>query len=170
MPFPLPFLPRQKWTTGARFFGAPRDHGKRKHAGCDLLAPKGTEIYAVADGQVVRGPYLFYHGTYALEVVHPGFLVRYCEILAGLPNGVAMGSRVKAGQAIAYVGRMFTMSMLHFELYANTVRGPLSGHYHNDFKRRGDLLDPTPLLNRLSRDVGISSVPVRVLQSGGVVS
>jgi hypothetical protein len=39
-------------------------------------------------------------------------------------------------------------AVLHFELYANTLSAPLSGHYQNPFKRRVDLLDQTPLLNR----------------------
>jgi murein DD-endopeptidase MepM/ murein hydrolase activator NlpD len=81
-----------------------------------------------------------------------------------------MGTHVVAGQVIAYVGRMFTMSMLHFELYAGTQRGWLTDPRKKPFMRRSDLLDPTPLLDRLSRDVGRSHLPVQVLQSGGPVS
>ena len=52
--FPLPFRPKQNYRKGGLKFGADRDGGARKHAGCDLLAPKGTEIYAVETGEVVR--------------------------------------------------------------------------------------------------------------------
>jgi murein DD-endopeptidase MepM/ murein hydrolase activator NlpD len=54
--FPLPFRPKEDYHTGGRKFGAGREGGGRKHATCDLIAPKGTEIYAVEDGEVVRGP------------------------------------------------------------------------------------------------------------------
>src|SRR5215475_7769750 len=103
MPFPLPFIPTLSYKTGGRRFGARRDNGRR-HAACDLIAPVGTEIFAVDDGEVIRGPYPFYHGTYALEVRHPLFVVRYCEI-KGAAAGVEPGSVVEPEQVIAYVGR-----------------------------------------------------------------
>ena len=114
----------------------------------------------------MRGPVDFYHGTKAIEVQHPGFVVRYCEI-RGAAKGVQTGTHVTAGQIIAYVGRMYTMSMLHFELYAGTQRGPLTDPRRKPFMRRSDLVDPTPLLDRLSREVVRSHLPVQILQSGG---
>lgn len=66
MPFPLPFVPRQSYKTGGRRFGANRDNGRRKHAGCDLIAPVGTPILAIADGVVMEAAEReFYRGTYA---------------------------------------------------------------------------------------------------------
>lgn len=80
-----------------------RDGSARKHAGCDLIFPVGTPIYAVADGVLVRGPYSFYSGTYAVEIRHGNLLLRYGEIANGSYTG---GKSVKKGQIIAKVGRL----------------------------------------------------------------
>src|SRR5262249_34735671 len=82
----------------------------RRRAACDLVAPEGTEILAVLPGVVVAGPYAFYHGTYAIEVDHGLYLVRYGEIRGGA-EGVGAGTTVAEGQVIAYVGRMYVDSM-----------------------------------------------------------
>ncbi len=68
---------------GIRVFGYSRDHGARLHAGCDLYAPVGTPIFAIAAGEIILAPYPFYLGTHALEVFHPGIgVVRYGEVLS----------------------------------------------------------------------------------------
>jgi len=140
--FPLQRRPSLSYKTGGRYFGAPRSNG-RLHAGCDLIAPAGTEILAVADG-VLGASYAFYSGTDALEVEHTGgFVVRYGEI-SGLAAGLRRGSRVTRGQLIAYVGRLASgSSMLHFELYRGTSSGNLTVRSNPPYQRRADLLDPT---------------------------
>lgn len=121
-----------------------------KHAGCDLYAPPGTPVLAVADGKVILGPYLFYDVVLALEVEHPGLgVVRYGEISGAAP-GIKPGVEVKAGQVLGYIGKMQTVpqSMLHFEMYSGKASGPLTVfNSPNLFKRRSDLLDPTPFLD-----------------------
>lgn len=145
--FPLPFVPTQSYKTGGRRFGANRDDGKRKHAACDLIAPKGTEIYAVETGKVTYGPYLFYRGTYAIEFkLDSGKVVRYCEI-EKVATGIAVGSTVTEGSVIAYVGKMYVDSMLHFELYDGTGSGPLTVRSNPPYQRRSDLIDPTSYLD-----------------------
>ncbi len=145
--FPLPFVPTQSYKTGGRRFGANRDDGKRKHAACDLIAPKGTEIYAVENGKVTYGPYLFYRGTYAIEFkLDSGKVVRYCEI-EKVASGIAVGSTVTEGSLIAYVGKMYVDSMLHFELYEGTGSGPLTVRSNPPYQRRSDLIDPTSYLD-----------------------
>jgi murein DD-endopeptidase MepM/ murein hydrolase activator NlpD len=80
MPFPLPFIPVLSYKTGGRKYGAARDGRLRKHAGCDLIAPRGTEIFAIDAGHVVERPQKFYRGTWQLAIRHPVGVVRYCEI------------------------------------------------------------------------------------------
>lgn len=161
--FPFPKLPASDWVSGARKFAANRSgsSGKRAHAGCDLYFPQGTPIYAVADGKVTLGPYFFYNGTYALEVDHGDFIVRYGEVQEA--TLVKKGDTVKAGQKIARVGHLVGISvpsdMLHFEMYDKSEKGPLTvGAAQSKrradgvpFLRRKDLLDPTPFLNKWSK-------------------
>lgn len=153
MPFPLPFVPIQSYRSGGRRFGAPRQKG-RKHAGCDLIAPLGTQILAVQDGVVVEWTGReFYHGTFAMAVQHHGFVARYCEI-RGVATGIGRGSIVKAGDVIAFVGKMFVDSMLHFETYTQPYgTGGLTNRKNQPFQRRADLQNPTNLLDRLAHDL-----------------
>jgi murein DD-endopeptidase MepM/ murein hydrolase activator NlpD len=142
--FPLAYHPSPTWKTGGRYFGASRDDGNRLHAGCDLLGPRGTTIYAVADGTLVQPEYGFYLGTNAVELQHGSFLVRYGEILPGSYIG---GRTVRRGQPIAKIGRLSTgSSMLHFEMYSNgNNHATLNGG--GAYKRRSDLINPSPYLD-----------------------
>lgn len=156
--FPLRQRPSVDYHTGARYFGASRDGGTRAHAACDLIAAPGTQVLAVADGVVTAGPYFFYEGTYALEVRHGSFVVRYGEIARNVPAGIRVGATVRRGQVIATVGRNTSgTSMLHFEMYKNTASGSLtqSGNRTYDFvpnrpySRRRDLINCTYYLDRM---------------------
>ncbi len=161
--FPLAKLPTADWTHGARRFAANRSGGARAHAGCDLYFPQGTPIYAVADGKVTLGPYFFYNGTYALEVDHGSFIARYGEVQQA--TLVKKGDKVKAGQKIARVGHLVGITvpsdMLHFELFGKKAEGPLTVPVGQSkkradgvpFLRRKDLLDPTPFLDKWSKQL-----------------
>lgn len=146
--FPFPRLPGQSWLNGGRQFGAPRDRGARRHAGCDLIFPEGTLIYAVADGVRVHDQWPFYSGTSAVSIRHGNILVRYGEIANGSYIG---GASVTKGQVIAKVGRLDSgRSMLHLEIYTNaassaelSIRGERGGLY----RRRVDLTNPAPYLD-----------------------
>lgn len=143
--FPLAFVPELSYKKGGRKFGA-RRKGARKHAACDLIAPEWTKIYAVAEGEIIRGPYRFYRGTFAIEVQHPNFIARYTEIKE-VAVGLRVGSKISKGQVIAYVGKMYVDSMLHFELYRGDGTGRLTQRNNPPFQRRSDLINPTPFLD-----------------------
>lgn len=157
--FPLPIIPSQSYKEGGRRFGAGRDNGARKHAGCDLIVPPGTPVCAIADGYVRDNPYYFYNGSFALEVVHGGIVVRYGEILPMAINSATLtflpeikkNAKVTKGQVIAYIAKMTGgSSMLHFECYSNSaLSGGLTDKSKSGgaFKRRSDLMDPTNLLD-----------------------
>jgi murein DD-endopeptidase MepM/ murein hydrolase activator NlpD len=132
--FPLPKQYQDKgYHAGARSFGWNRGGG-RCHAGCDLYAPLGKEIFAVADG-IIQNYHFFYWKTFALEIDHGDFSVVYGEVQppadpekygitvtpevlklikslddfekSGLPNSFKKGSPVKKGDHIAYVGQLY---------------------------------------------------------------
>jgi hypothetical protein len=146
--FPLRQRPVSSYHDGGRKFGARRSNGTRKHAGCDLIAPRGTEVLAMDSGKVIRGPYHFYSGAYALEIRHSnGKVVRYGEIMKIVPAGISAGARVSRGQVIASVGQLKSgNAMLHLEIYSGSASGKLT-QAGNKFKRRADLIDPTPYLD-----------------------
>jgi soluble lytic murein transglycosylase-like protein len=149
--FPLRQRPDLDYRSGGRQFGANRPGG-RKHAACDMIAPPGTQILAMADGVVRRGPYDFYSGTSALEVKHRnGMVLRYGEISKIVPALTKVDAAVSQGQVIAHVGRLNSgESMLHLEMYKDTATGPLTqagGGEFSQFMRRSDLVDPTSFLD-----------------------
>jgi murein DD-endopeptidase MepM/ murein hydrolase activator NlpD len=84
-------------------WGAPRDGGRRRHQGIDLLAPAGTPLVAVADGRITRagnrerglgGITLWLRAT-------SGTWFYYAH---NQRNLVHLGQRVRAEQVIAQVG------------------------------------------------------------------
>jgi murein DD-endopeptidase MepM/ murein hydrolase activator NlpD len=104
-----------------RMFMAPRQNGARYHAGVDLWANAGDPIIACEGGKVVDY-YLFDDGTYALLVqCESGLVINYGEVQFNSWNefGAVKGSRVRAGQAIARVGKHTSSgsAMCHFETY-----------------------------------------------------
>lgn len=117
------------WRRGGpigRGFASARSHG-RIHAACDLCAPRGTDIRAICDGEVILFAGGFCDDTWQLVVLHScegmnPFIVRYGEVLGPGDGGVpqARGATVTGGSVIAKVGQLDGGgSMLHLELYAS---------------------------------------------------
>jgi murein DD-endopeptidase MepM/ murein hydrolase activator NlpD len=98
----------------------------RAHRGVDYAADAGTPIMATSDGVVIhRGP----KGGLgnAIEIRHPnGFVTRYGH-MRGFRAGIAVGSRVKQGEVIGYVGM------------TGLATGP---HLHYEMLRSGNHMDP----------------------------
>ena len=90
----------------------------RAHRGVDYAASAGTEIMATADGVVTqRGP----RGALgnAVEIRHPnGYVTRYGHLSRFKPD-VTVGTRVRQGDVIGYVGAtgLATAPHLHYELW-----------------------------------------------------
>src|SRR5262245_53298272 len=120
--FPLPFVPTLSYK-GGNGFGASREKVRAglKHAANDLAATKGTPVLAMDWGIVLRDAYPFFRGTYALEVRHPDFIARYCEIDAKVE--VRMNDWVVEGQVIGYVGDQPGDDMLHLEFFTGELQG-----------------------------------------------
>jgi murein DD-endopeptidase MepM/ murein hydrolase activator NlpD len=151
--FPLPIKPKESYKSGARRFGANRDHGRRKHAGIDLYAPVGTAVRAMADGVVIRA-YDFYGGTQAIEVDHGDFIARYGEVSVDSIL-VEDGDQIARGEKLAEVGKLkgLVTSMLHLEMFGTTddptARGKgLTQRANLPFQRRLDLIDPTESIDK----------------------
>jgi murein DD-endopeptidase MepM/ murein hydrolase activator NlpD len=101
-------------------WGAPRDGGRRRHQGIDLLAPAGTRLVAVASGHISRlsnqdrG-----RGGISLWLRdRRGTAFYYAH---NQHNLVRLGQRVRAGQVIARVGATGNAGggppHLHFQIH-----------------------------------------------------
>lgn len=146
--YPYTVMPRQY---NMRAFGSRRDHGRRKHAGCDLYAPCGADVYSVTDGRVVEIVRGFYGGASMVAVDHGAVgICNYCEI--NLADDVDSGSVVKSGDVLGSVAKLHGPGlgschpMLHFEMYKGEGSGSLLNKKNAPYMRRSDLMDPTVFL------------------------
>jgi murein DD-endopeptidase MepM/ murein hydrolase activator NlpD len=90
------------------------------HKGVDFGAPTGTPIYAAGDGIIAQiGPYSGY-GNY-IRIKHSGTYSTAYGHMSRYAGGLRVGSRVRQGQVIAYVGMTgrATGPHLHFEVLVN---------------------------------------------------
>lgn len=120
-------------------FGAPRSGGTRLHEGQDLMAPKMTPLVAAVDGTITRLTIPEASYGYALVITDDeGWSYHYLHINNDTPGtddgaaplddvfapGLRVGSRVRAGQHVAYVGDSGNAENvgphLHFELHDPT--------------------------------------------------
>ena len=95
------------------------------HDGIDIVAPRGSPIYAARDGTVIYADKLSGYGNVLIVEHAGGFTTVYAHNDANL---VSKGARVRRGQAIARVGDTghATGSHLHFEVRKqNVARNPL---------------------------------------------
>ena len=76
----------------------------RMHRGVDFPAPKGTPVYAAADGVVEDMGWRGNYGNY-LRIAHDSRHATAYGHLDGFAPEVAEGTRVAQGQIIGYVGR-----------------------------------------------------------------
>ena len=92
----------------------------KMHKGIDFAAPKGTPIFAAGDGVIERaGPFSSY-GNY-VEIRHRAGLETAYGHMSAVKSGVRVGSRVKQGQVIGFVGATgrATGNHLHYEILIN---------------------------------------------------
>ena len=95
--------------------------GGRLHIGVDIVGPKGLAIYAVTDGIITK--------MYGAESKLSGNAIRltaadatyfFYAHLDSFASGITVGSNVKAGQIIGYMGASGNAggnSHLHFEIH-----------------------------------------------------
>lgn len=102
--------------------------GARKHEGIDLAAPRGTPVYAPADGTVERASWFSSYGNF-IEIDHGGSMETRYGHLSGY--AVAAGDHVTKGQLIGYVGT------------TGRSTGP---HLHYEVRVAGAAVDPTRYL------------------------
>jgi len=113
-------------------FGAPRDGGRRRHAGIDIFAGKGVPVVAVADGVIEEVSEEYLAGQYVIVRHDDGWRSKYLHLdddnpgtddglATGYAAGVAVGVRVTPGTVLGFVGDSgnaeSTAPHLHFGLF-----------------------------------------------------
>ena len=88
------------------------------HYGVDFAAPTGTPVRAVADGKVIKSGWHGGNGRF-VKIVHDSVYQSGYAHLSRIASKVRVGSRVKKGQVIGYVGSsgLATGPHLHFAMY-----------------------------------------------------
>lgn len=107
----------------------------RPHHGIDYAAPAGTPASSIADGIVIAKDWGGGLGN-ELRVRHAGSYVSIYGHLRGYARGIHIGSHVKQGQVIGYVGS------------TGLSTGP---HLHFGFERDGQLINFFSLKMKNSR-------------------
>lgn len=130
----------------------------RAHRGVDYAAPRGTPIKASGDGKVIfRGTKSGYGKTVILQ--HGGNITTLYAHMSGFVAKARIGSRVRQGQTIGYVGAtgLATANHLHYEYRLNGVHRnprtvalpdaePIAEKYRERF-----LADAEPILRELEK-------------------
>ncbi|MEZ5057848.1 MAG: M23 family metallopeptidase [Saprospiraceae bacterium] len=89
----------------------------KSHYGVDVLAPKNSAIKAAMDGVVIQSDWTLETGN-TIGIQHANNLITFYKHNSSLLKKV--GSKVKAGEAVAIIGNTGTLSdgpHLHFELW-----------------------------------------------------
>ena len=111
-------MPLQSYSYVSCEFGAPPGIGYKPHRGTDFAAAGGTPIIAVHDGTITNRQYHNSWGNYIKIQNSDGTATLYAHMSA-FKEGLSVGSTVKAGQVIGYVGSTgdSTGNHLHLEMY-----------------------------------------------------
>jgi len=124
----------------------------RAHRGVDYAAPRGTPIKAAGDGKVIfRGTKSGYGKAVILQ--HGGNITTLYAHMSGYAAKARVGSRVRQGQTIGYVGAtgLATANHLHYEYRLNGVhRNP----------RTVSLPDAEPIAAEYREEFLIASKPI----------
>jgi len=135
-------------------------HTRKLHTGVDLAARSGTPIYASGDGVIKYYKWQSGYGN-KIEIEHVnGYETAYGH-LSRYVDGLGVGSRVRQGQVIGYVGSTgnSTGPHLHFEILINgnlvdplsvklprenTLSAQYEGQFHQVIAQINDLMAREP--------------------------
>lgn len=125
---------------------------RRPHYGVDYAAPKGTPVYAIGAGTVIKVGYSGGAGK-MIKIRHNGNYTSGYLHLSGYASGIRSGTKVSQGQLIGYVGStgLSTGPHLDFRFWKNGVpvnplkvtvpsTGPICESLKEDYLIRKDLL------------------------------
>ena len=141
--FPVagPFSFRDTW-------GESRSGGRRMHRAVDIVAPEGSEVYAITTGVIAALTTLPEAGITLFLQGQDGRGYGYMH-LQGYAAGLVEGKVVQTGELLGYVGRtgiQTSAAHLHFQVYAD----------HRLCK--DELLNPYGFLVQLCHGIGVTDL------------
>ncbi len=94
---------------------------RRPHHGVDYAAPKGTPVMSIGDGTVFAKAYQKRGGGNYLKIKHNSVYSTTYMHLSRYAKGIGVGSRIRQGQIIGYVGStgLATGPHLDFRVFKN---------------------------------------------------
>jgi murein DD-endopeptidase MepM/ murein hydrolase activator NlpD len=131
------------------------DQGRSGHThhAIDILAPRGTDVVATADGRIRK---LFNSGDGGITIYEgdtTGHRMYYYAHLDRYADGLAEGAAVRRGEVIAYVGTTGNAPKSTPHLHFAVFELPPSGEWW-----KGDAIDPYPLLVNAARKRAMASL------------
>lgn len=113
----------------------------KMHSGIDFGAPRGTPIYAAADGKVVKAGWAGGYGKY-VRIRHTSKMETAYAHMSRISRGLRPGKKVSQGQIIGYVGSTgrSTGPHLHYEIR-------VSGRAVNPLRYKGNNIGKTRKLS-----------------------
>ena len=141
--FPVagPFSFRDTW-------GESRSGGRRIHRAVDIVAPEGSEVYAITTGVIASLATLPEAGITLFLRGQDGKGFGYMH-LQGYAAGLVEGKVVRTGELLGYVGRtgiQTSAAHLHFQVYADHRLG------------KDELLNPYGFLVQLCHGIGVTDL------------
>ncbi len=101
----------------------------RTHEGVDIVAPTGTPVASPTEAVVIGVGFRGYGGNYVFTA-NPGDEKYYYAHLDSIASGIKVGSIIKAGDIIGYVGNTGNgeggKPHLHFGIYKNVTTAPIN--------------------------------------------
>lgn len=133
----------------------------KAHLGTDYAAPKGTPIYATANGTILEARYKRNNGNY-VKIKHNGTYSTQYLHMSKIEKGIKKGVFVRQGQVIGYVGAtgLATGPHLCYRFWKNgkqvdpfkeeippsePIRDDCKSAYQNFKTQMVDILDSIPL-------------------------
>jgi murein DD-endopeptidase MepM/ murein hydrolase activator NlpD len=148
--YPVAYTRISSLFSDARFH--PIKNRRIPHYGVDFAAPPGTPVVAVADGTVTKAGWLGGSGR-LVRIRHDGTYASGYAHLSRIASGLKVGSRVRQGQVIGYVGSsgLATGPHLHFAMYRN-------GQYVDPLKLNPGHKPALPIRSRVAFQLALGSV------------
>lgn len=88
---------------------------RRPHLGVDFAAPRGTEVRAIGDGEVIYRGRMREPGNY-IKIRHNGNYTSGYMHLSKFAKGIVVGKQVRQGDVIGYVGSTGLSTGPHLDL------------------------------------------------------